>query len=111
MPGAEVVEDTRFETNQTVLAAYFVYRGYDLADTKWENGMCTFFFDEEDEGFAEDFGKFLRGKARVEPVQFNNAFGQVMAKVKESRAAEKKRRGLRDDQRLEDAADRPVGGG
>lgn len=109
MQAEEVVEeDSRFETNQTVLAAFFVYQGYEILDTEWENGMCTFFFDGEQDGFAEKFGAFLRSKARVEPVQFNNAFGQVMQLVKDSRAAEKARLGLREDQRLEDATKRSI---
>lgn len=80
----EVEETDEFETNQTVLAAYLVYEGHELARTLWENNMCTFFF-ENTEQLQASFGIFLQGKARVEPVGFNNAFGQVLGRVKEER--------------------------
>jgi hypothetical protein len=96
-----VEEDTRFETNQSVLAAYLVYRGHEITETEWENGMCTFFFDSTD-AVALDFGDFITSAARVEPVQFNNAFKQVLQRVKECRAREKKRLGVPVDERLED---------
>lgn len=83
MPEA-AVEDQRFETNQTVLAAYLVFCGHTIDETVWENDMCTFFF-ERGPSLAGDYAAFLEGKARVEPVSFSGAYGQVMQRVKQER--------------------------
>lgn len=95
-------DDAMFETNQTVVAAFLVHCGHEIVTTIWDDGMCTFTF-EHTEDLSRDFGTFVRGKASVEPASFNNTFGQVMRRLKESRAEEKRRLGVPESQRLEDA--------
>lgn len=80
-----------FETSQTVCAAFLVYSGHEVKSTVWENGTCTFFFDQSEE-LAEDFGTFIRNKALVEPVAFSNAFGQCSTLVRKSRDGSPKQR-------------------
>lgn len=96
-----MTESEDFETNQTVVAAFLVHCGHEITDTVWEDGMCTFFFDHTDD-LTRDFAAFVQGKARVEPASFNNTFGQVMKRLKDSRAEEKRRLGVPESQRLED---------
>ena len=77
---AELVEENRYETNQTVVAAYLVYMGLDLVDQVWENGVCTFFF-EQSKDLERSLLAFVSGKARVEPQSFNNSFVQVRSRM------------------------------
>lgn len=66
----------RFETTQTVVAAYFVYSGLEIVECLWESGTCTFFFEDTSE-LHELLTKYVSSKAQVEPQGFNNAFVQV----------------------------------
>lgn len=80
----DLVEENRYETNQTVVAAYFVYMGLELDDVVWENGVCVFFFENTKE-LQQELRKFVSSEARVEPQAFNNTFVQVRNRMFEAK--------------------------
>lgn len=79
-----VEEETRFETSMTVLAVWLVYEGLEVEELLWENGTCTFFF-ENTKQLQEKLIKFASGKARVEPQSFSNCFGQITRRMRQER--------------------------
>jgi hypothetical protein len=74
------VEEKEYSTNQTVVASYLVYEGFELTDMDWEFGVCTFFFVDTQE-LRKEVLKFVNGDALVEPQSFNNAFTQVRKRM------------------------------
>lgn len=100
MVEAEAAEDL-FETTQTVCAAYLKHVGHEVDSVEWENLTGTFLFKRTAE-LATDFALFVEGKARVEPSAFAVSFRECTGMVRNARDREKRRLGLRDDQRLED---------
>lgn len=84
VPTDELVEEDRFETNQTTVAAFFVYSGLRLVGLQWEYGVCTFFFANT-KPLQNLFSQYIQGEARVEPQGFNNATVQVKKRMFKAR--------------------------
>lgn len=76
-----------YETNQTVVAAYFVYERLNMVDLRWENGVCSFSFENTEE-LQKHLMNYVSGKARVEPQAFNNAFAGVRKRMFDAKERE-----------------------
>lgn len=87
MTMTDVVEDDRFETDQTPIASFLIYSGLEVDDMAWEGGVCTFFFIQTEQ-LSDLLLKFVSGKALVEPNQYSRVLGQVRRKVFDLRDAQ-----------------------
>lgn len=65
-----------YETDQTTLAAYLVHEGHPVKNVRWENGTCSFSF-EDSADVNNDVDDFMRSEALVEPSQFYAAVQKV----------------------------------
>lgn len=69
-------DDELWETNQTIIAAFMIYNGFEVADCLWDGRHCSFLF-QKDSRIQELLMEFVSGEARVEPSSFNTSFAKA----------------------------------
>lgn len=71
------VSDTKvWRTDDMALATFLILEGHDVQDIQWELESCYFAFVNND-GLNALVSGFVSGSARVEPRNYNMAFGKL----------------------------------
>ncbi len=68
-----------FKTTDIILSAVLKLKGYEMIEIVRNGNKGTFVFVDVD---SDDVNEFDLGKARVEPVTFNNAIKQLTTSVR-----------------------------
>ena len=71
--------DNEFQTTDIVLAACLRAHDYNMTSIERNGNKGTFIFQDVDDEFINQFDL---GKARVEPIMFNNAIKQLTTSVR-----------------------------